>query len=340
MPIVFGGIRYDVGLDYMSYFNAYADVVNPLTTYRYNGTPDLEITFRIIAHISDFLTSGPVLLFLVYCAITVAAFYAALRLVRPKNVGYAMFLFYAIFFLNSFNIMRQGAAMSIGILAISNYVVGNKRKALLLILVAALFHVSALLLLVYIFVEYFMKRHYLIRRKIARFTRLFLKAFALSLIIIATGLSIAAVGDYVYNITGRIGTFDATVSSGVVFKYMLTVAVLFTAIYSWKNFNFTQKRLVLFLVLGMIVYSLGIIHNEAARIGMYVLVTTPILAALVYDYSATRHAKTRFFLKTGVTGLAILYIVAVHIGGGEGVKYEYQNIFEAEYNQKIREVRT
>lgn len=340
-PILLGGLRYDVGLDYMSYFNAYADIVNPQSTLRYEGTPGLEITFRIIAHISDFLISSPVLLFTVYCAITVLAFYAALRVMRPKNVGFAMFFFYTIFFLNSFNIMRQGAAMSISSLALVYYARGRKKKSLALILLASLFHISALLLLLYVFIEYLMERHYLRRRRIAKFSRLFIKLFLISIFVVVIGLSVTAVGLYVYEVTGRIGDYDMKLSLGVVFKYILTVVCAYSAIYAWGKFDVPQKRIALFVSLGMIVYSLGIIHNEAARIGMYLIVLAPILSASTYDFLGMNRFRNKFMISVGVVVLSFLYVVSVHIGGGDGVRYNYQSIIESsDYKQAVMEFNT
>jgi len=340
LPIILGGFRYDVGLDYMSYFNAYADIVNPQSVYRYEGTPGLEYSFHFIAQLSHYLNGGPILMFTVYCAVTVFAFYGALRLSKPGHVGYALFFFYSIFFLNSFNIMRQGAAMSIGSLAIIHYIHGNKRKAFFFILLASLFHISALLLFAFIAIERILEKRYLIKRKIKKFSRLFMKMFILSLGIVVVGLSVASVGLYIYEVTGRIGDYDTKLSLGVVFKYFLVVICTHIAIYAWSKFNTVYKNLTLFVALGMIVYALGIVHNEAARIGMYLIVLTPILAAVTYDHLGLDRFRNKFFLTTGLVILSTLYIVFVHIGSGEGVRYDYQiSLTSPEYQRLAKDIK-
>lgn len=337
-PIILAGLRYDVGLDYMSYFNAYADIVNPQATNRYEGTPGLEYTFQLIAHLSHLLFSSPVLLFFTYAAITVLAFYAALRMMRPKNVGYALFFFFTIFFLNSFNIMRQGAAISIGALALTHYINDNKRRAVLYIIIAALFHISALLLVLYVLIERILEKKFIIRRKIKRFTRLFARYLLLSIAVITAGLSIASVGTFIYESTGRIGTWGNQVSAGVIFKYLLTVACLYLAMYAWKNFRGEDKRLTLFTMIGMVVYSLGIVHNEAARLGMYLIVLTPILLAVLHDRLGVPHLKGMVFVSLGVPMLCVLYLVSVHLSEGEGVRYQYQSIMSGDYTQTLKKV--
>lgn len=339
IPVIVGALRYDVGLDYSSYLSAYADITNPQALLRYDGTPELEFTFQVLAQISHFIFSSPIPLFFIYCTITVFAFYAALRLMSPKNVGFALFFFYAIFFLNSFNIMRQGAAMSIGALALVHYIKGEKRKAFIYIFVASLFHISALLIVLYIVIEYLMKKRYLVQRKIKKFSGLFRNTLVLSAGIAIAGLMVSAIGNFIYNITGRIGSFDTEISIGVIFKYLLTIACLYVVIYAWSNFQELQKRLTLFVVLGVIVYALGIIHNESARLGMYLIVLTPILTAVTYDHLKLQKFKSRIFMSIGMVCLSALYIVSVHVGGGEGVRYNYQSVLTSEeYKLRVKEM--
>lgn len=339
IPVVIAGLRFDVGVDYMSYLNAYADVVNPRDTLRYEGTPGLETTFRIVAHASHALAVSPVPLFMFYAAVTVFAFYAALKIMKPKNIGYSLFFFYSIFFLNSFNIMRQGAAISIGALALMEYTKGDKKKSFLLIILATLFHVSALLIFVYIFLESLLERYVLARKKIANFRRLFIKAFLIAVLIAVLGISVVAIAEFIYNATGRIGTFGSAISVGVIFKFMMTATCLYIVSYVWASFDSARKRLALFVLIGMLVYSVGIIHNESARIGMYLITLVPILAAIALDSLKSNYFKSRIFMSVGLVFLGILYIISVHFGGGDGVKYHYQSIITStEYTQIIKEV--
>lgn len=337
LPIIFAALRYNVGLDYMSYLNAYADIINPLSTYRYEATPDLEPTFYIITWLSDFLFSSPIALYFVYAAITVFAFYQALRVMQPKRVGVALFFFYCIFFTNSFNIMRQGAAISIGTLAIVHFINDNKRKAVAYTLIASLFHISALLIFGYMLTAHFMQKHYVKKRNIKKFFRVFMKVMAVSLAIAIAGLTISAVANFIYNATGRTGTFGNNLSLGVVFKYILTAMCLYIAVLAWRRLTSPQKYLALFVSLGLTVYALGIIHNEAARVGAYLIVLSPILFAVSYDNLRIKTIRSRLVFGGGIALLMIPYIISVHLASGEGVQYDYRSVISSEeYSQQVK----
>lgn len=337
LPIFLGGLRYGVGLDYFSYLDAFADVVNPQTVdYRYVGTPNLEYSFYLISHISNFIFSSPVAVYFVYSAITVSVFYCALSLMQPKNVGIALFFFYSIFFLNSFNIMRQGAAISIGCLALAHYANGSKFKAFLYILIAMAFHISALIIVSYIVIERLFEKKNIMKEK---FGGVFLRTFIVSGGIATVGWVSPSVREFVYSVTGRIGELSSTFSMGVVFKYALCLASLYLVIYAWKNFSGSQKRFSLLVALGAIIYALGMIHNEAARLGIYLVALTPILFAIAYDNLKLYRIRNRFLINGGLIILCMSYIVAVHVESGNGVQYDYQDvIMSEEYPQRVREL--
>ena len=336
LPIAFGGLRYNVGLDYNSYLNAYADFINPQVVDRYSGTSGLEYTFRIITHLSYFLFSSPIVMYIIYCAVTVIAFYWALTMMKPKKIEVALFFFYSIFFLNSFNIMRQGAAISIGCLALMHYLKGNRLKSLIYFLAAIALHTSALLLVLYVVLDRILRRKYTMKKK---FTGIFVITGIISTGITLAGLKISAVGAFIYSITGRIGEFNPGLSMGVAFKYLICMACLYFVIYSWTSFNTTQKRLALLVAFGLIVYSLGLVYNQAARFGIYLIALTPILFATTYDNLVLRSSKVKLIMNSSLVFLCTVYIVAVHIGGGDGVQYEYHSVISSiQYQKQIREL--
>lgn len=338
LPIILGGLRYNVGLDYFSYLNAYADVVNPqVIGYRYLATPELDYSFYVISHVSDFLFSSPIAMYLIYCTVTTFAFYRALQIMKPKNVGVPLFFFYSIFFLNSFNLVRQGAAISIGCLAITHYSNGNKLKAIIYLLIAVAFHSSAILLVIYIFAERLLKNRYITKNRD-------FKSMLVMTCIISTGIAIAgslsvSISSFIYSATGRIGDFDSMFSMGVVFKYIICLACLWLAAYAWKDFNNSQKQLCLFVAIGAVVYSLGLVHNESARLGMYLITLTPILFASINDKFKPHQYKLKLFTSSSLILLGIAYIVAVHLESGNGVRYDYMDVMTSnEYRQQIKDL--
>lgn len=322
IPIFLCGLRFNVGIDYPSYLNAYADITNPRVVDRYDGTTKLEPTFYLISYLSYFIFSNPIAIFIIYSAVTVLAFYKALTLMKPKNVSIALFFFYSIFFLNSFNIMRQGAAISLGCLAISYYINGQKIKATLSFLIAIAFHTSAIVLIIFLIGEYFQKKKSKVENK--KFTPTFFLTVILSILIATLGLKIAAVGSFIYSVTGRIGLYNPGISTGILFKYLICLACLYLVIYTWKYFNEKQKRLSVFVSLGLVVYSLGLVYNETARFGMYLIALTPILYATTLDHISLDAIRRKVLFNTGIILLCSYYVISVNLVTDGSVQYMYQ----------------
>lgn len=335
LPVVLGGLRYNVGLDYSTYLNAYADIINPQAVDRYIGTSNLEHSFYIISYLSHYLFSSPIAVYFFYSAITVGAFYRALTLMKPKKVAVALFFFYSIFFLNSFNIMRQGAAVSLGCLAVIHYLKGNRLKAIIYFLLAVALHTSALLLVFYILVERLIERNDIVKKK-KNFIGIFIITIIISMTIAIAGLKLPAISTLIYTATGRIGDFNPGLSVGTVFKYIVCLACLCLVVKVWDSFNNQQKRLSLFMALGTIVYSLGLVYNEAARFGIYLVALMPILFSVVYDKLTLLGSKKMLIVNVSLILVCITYVVAVHVATGEGVQYKYQNVLTStDYKQQI-----
>lgn len=322
IPILLGGMRYNVGLDYPSYLNAYADIINPQVLARYDGTSKLEYSFYLISYASDLLFSSPIAVFVIYSAITAGSFYRALTLFKPKKVTVALFFFYSIFFLNSFNIMRQGAAISLGCLALSYYINGQKTKAILFFLIAVAFHHSAIILLIFVLGERLLKRKTHLEK--TKFKPIFLATVVLSLCIAVAGLRIDTVGNFIYSATGRIGLYNPGISSGILFKYLVCLVCLYLVSYVWRYSNIEQRRLSVFVALGLVVYSLGLVYNEAARFGIYLIALAPILYAVTIDSIRFDTIKKKILLNTSIALLCSYYLISVNLVTDGSVQYMYR----------------
>lgn len=332
LPILMAAIRYKVGLDFSSYLQAYADVAEPEQTYRYGGTPGLEPSFHIIAWVSYYVFSSPIFMFFVYAFVTITAFYKTMLLAKIKHIGIGFFLFLSIYFLNSFTIMRQGAAISIGCLAIVYFSRGHKLRAVLMGIVATIFHISGALALLYMLAVWLLE---FTSKTVAWFKldRLLIPAASIAGLLVLAGLFSSDFSYFIYNITGRIGAYGGVVSLGFIFKYMLLMLSVFVLYRKWGELDSFGRRMILFGVIGLIVYSLGFLHNESARIGAYLATLVPLYFCMIHDKMDVRHA-----VKIRSLGLlfGITYLVAVHFGNS-GVTYEYRSIFNSvEYSNELR----
>ncbi|MGI6612157.1 MAG: EpsG family protein [Candidatus Nanosyncoccaceae bacterium] len=326
IPALIGGLRYDVGLDYFSYLNAYADINNPISEARYTRTSRMGVAFKGIALLSGRIFSSPVPMFFLYSFITIFFFYKILKEAKVSRVDIPLFVFYAIIFLNSFNITRQGVALSVGGLCLLYFAKKEHKKALACGVLAVLFHTSALIIFIYVMLAKILKS--LGKRVVGSkklYDRILQSLLFIILVIIFGSVCISGFREGIYLITGKIGALSSDVPLGVIFKLMLSVVTLILIRQVWENLVQWKKRMVIVFVIGVAVYSLGLAHNEAARWGLYAFSLTPLIFMFVYDSVGVITINQRVKYKIMAIFLAIMYTTSVHFGG-EFVRYEYKSI--------------
>ena len=147
IPSIMAGIRYGVGMDYFPYLGMYKNVTNGLPMY-YRPIEPLSSTI-IVA--SSYLHSSFMMFFL-FSLITNSCFMLAFMRVFKKSsiqISLAFFIYLCILFSTTLNVVRSGAAISVVALAYSFLIQEwSKRsviKSILLVIIACLFHTSALL---------------------------------------------------------------------------------------------------------------------------------------------------------------------------------------------------
>ena len=151
IPIVIGGIRYNVGTDYTNYI----DIFNLSKIYESNeylgqGT---EILFYLIVRIAVLFNNSQVLFWL-FSFLTIAIMYKTITDNNRKlSTGLMVLLFLFLYYTTSFNIMRQ--ALAVVIIAYSYKFIFNKDliKFILAIIIASMFHITALLFLPFYWVN-------------------------------------------------------------------------------------------------------------------------------------------------------------------------------------------
>lgn len=135
-------LRYGIGTDYFSYQSIYEHI----DWY----TDDLEIGYVFLNKLIQSLSLGHEFLFSAVAGIT----YVPICFGLPKK-GYRMLvLFYVLtLYLSSFNIIRQSMAVSFSLYAIIQLLKGRNAVCFIMIILASLFHISALLLLLCFFIK-------------------------------------------------------------------------------------------------------------------------------------------------------------------------------------------
>ena len=143
--IIFFGLRYNVGVDY----NLYYETISNISGYEFER---LEPAFKIIAIISHYLS--PHLTFILGSTIyTLALFKFNIKYSPWPSLSFLLFLSFPFLLLSSLNLIRQFIAISIILFSI-DYLINRKFiHYFLSIIIASLFHKSALILLfIYFFI--------------------------------------------------------------------------------------------------------------------------------------------------------------------------------------------
>ncbi len=143
--------RYEVGMDYTGYALAYNAIIRAGSIY--NSMWDIEYSFKVLSFISYYLIGSPQLLFVFYAVLTNLFIVLGIYAYRKEtSMSIMMFMYTTIFYLATMNIARQMLAISIVFFA-SKYIRDKSDKSFikyaLFVLLAVIFHKSALLALVF-----------------------------------------------------------------------------------------------------------------------------------------------------------------------------------------------
>lgn len=157
--IVISGFRYNIGKDFTNYN------INFINLNPENLTKGKELGFIYFNYFIKYKINGNFQLVILITAILNGFFiYKALKK-EPNFFKFSLFLYVTLgFYIQSFNIMRQAAAMSIGLYAFT-FIEGKKLiKYLFCILIGMFFHVSVITILPLYFVANlkFSKKNYVL----------------------------------------------------------------------------------------------------------------------------------------------------------------------------------
>ena len=139
--VLFEGLRFKIGVDFDSYWDTFNDIKS--------GSVELFEPINIfIVKTTALFGFGNQLIFLIYSLIILCGvFYFVKKVSSSKELSIFIFLTIGIFYLSTFNEVRQWAAISMMLVAIVHLINKKYLVMLLFIVLACLFHVSAIILL-------------------------------------------------------------------------------------------------------------------------------------------------------------------------------------------------
>ncbi|MDV6328053.1 EpsG family protein [Idiomarina sp. Sol25] len=297
------GFRYEVGVDWFSYIRVFErDVANAFVF----TTPEFGYKYlNVLSHTLGFGIQG-----VIFCS---TLFLLAFSLAAPIRLGVNPFYFLALIapyhlVVSGVNLTSQAIAISIFIFATTYLVQGRKGIYSLLIIFAALFHLSVILLLSFLFIDF--KKRFIIPPVVIIFVPLMAAAFHFYGYYFESGMENAGV-------ILRIG-------------FLFPVAFLILAHKKkWLKLDKIRFRLCLVTVLiGPMLLAASLLSSTLADRFSYYFI--PLAALLVMEQ--VTHAKRRpYDLMTYASPImfvtSITAFVVWHIGSSYIDHYEFKSLF-------------
>lgn len=142
--VLFCGLRYNVGTDYPTYRLIFRRLSTDDWVGALTGATQ-ESGFVLLQLVIKTFTDEPAMLFLAASALTLIPTWVAIRRVMGPRIVMSWGLWIGLgFYLNSFNTVRQSIAVALLLLA-ATYLPTDKKRFVLLSLVASTFHITALI---------------------------------------------------------------------------------------------------------------------------------------------------------------------------------------------------
>lgn len=150
IPILIGSFRYFVGTDYRAYLNIYEK------THNYSlidiFMEKKEVLFLIIIKIASLFSNSQVI-FAIMSFLTITTLYFTILNYKEKlSLGFMFFLYLFMYFTSSFNLVKQSLAVVLVAYSYRFIFERNMKKFVIFILIASLFHISALFFLPFYFI--------------------------------------------------------------------------------------------------------------------------------------------------------------------------------------------
>lgn len=325
IPVLVGGLRYNVGTDYPSYermFNAFLG--SSFADYFTNNTYNVEPGFFALIKACQFISDQPYVLFIASSLLTILFFYYGLKNIQASHKSLLYLLFLVIVFPITLNATRQGIAISIIFFAITHLMKGNTKRFLLLTAFAATFHLSAVIgLAAYPAFKLLTRKkddvmpsRFLLRSTVATAVIIVLAPVLFHLV---TQLSMfekyANYSDYVSGVSATM----------IAFK----ISMILIVTYFYKKMSSKNPFIRMYFVLALIeITTIGLWFSSAAifRISLFFTPFTLILISELPEAFKTRVDKTILQILCVLFCIVYFYVAYFVAGQAEIIPYQFVSL--------------
>lgn len=271
IPCILAACRdISIGTDVEVYIKGWFDYAKQCSSFNYfvNNLGIGDFLYLLITYCSAKLFNDISYLFFIIQLLNIVPIVIALNKYDEKvNVPFAMILYFLFFYNMSFNIARQSISLSFFILGFTYLLNGKQKKFFVFLLIAFLFHSSAILGLgVYLIFITSNKKNSYIYIALYLFAILLILLNFKSIISILINIGILPVRYNLYITKYLRSELDFNFVNNF---FYLIIFSLNLFIYNSKNFQ--KKYLLQLFVVGLAIFEFGIISSFANRASYYFL---------------------------------------------------------------------
>jgi len=317
-------LRLDVGTDYRMYV-AIVSQMGEISGLDYviNGFRGIEPATYLVSVLSGAIGGAP-LYFFIFSAVTIIFLYLGIMRLKPPHKYLLYFVILLILIPMSFNGVRQAAAISILFYATVRLIDTRRYGHFLIIsLVAAAFHISAIVFVliagVYKFLTYKKSRRSL-RHLVVVYLVMLLSIGGLAVLFNSYGQYIPILDKYTAN-NAALEQASNRMSYVYIFIFMILVARYrsINASYKYAPYLYTMAAL------GLIFTLVGFISEYLKRFALFFVPYNYIL--LVYLSYTANSSRFRKLLFMALLGYGLLYFVGIYFILGHSEVDVYTFIF-------------
>lgn len=308
-PVLFATIRYNIGTDYMNYW------------FYYNGAGNYasyEPLFRLLNLIARNVFNGFYGVLLLSALLTYGFVLASLvRLKNYVSISIGLWVYYCYYYVASFNVMRQLIAVSIILYATVLLAENKEILFTILVVVASLFHFSAILTLVFLL----LKRIQSVKSR----QQMFLIFSGAVLLIFLGGALFNSLEGFMGDYSKYLAHSNGIVSFAYLIDILPTFLVVAIPIMIYIYYYRMDRKFDLYCIIGLfsiVVLIMGYHFRWFQRVLYYFDVMQVLIIAI--NMRRIRLPQNRIIVKSAVFIFYLFYFwySSVYIGSNGGVPYQ------------------